>query len=208
MLKLLFRGVALPVRGTGTISFYANGASYPRRGTGQIPRKLNATILAAGGISFVQARVKVRHRHSHLDSETPWALRAAPALIVSVSLVCGAGNSGYPVGGITHEVVVQSHAHMCEEARHLDAGVASVPDDAVKVYFWALRVRAAATEERNRMASVPRVPVISDDRSLILRGRWQNCGLGFLLRQHVLPEYVPELFFGEGGKRLRETIER
>lgn len=66
----------------GTISFYMNGASYPRRGTGQIPRKLNATVLAAGGISFVQARVrevvieKGRAVGVRMDDEEGTVLRA------------------------------------------------------------------------------------------------------------------------------------
>ena len=46
------------MRGTGTISFYSNGATYPQRGTGQIPRKLNATILAAVGVGIAMANAR------------------------------------------------------------------------------------------------------------------------------------------------------
>ena len=41
----------------GVMSHYINGAVYPDGGSGAIPRKLNNVIRAAGGRSFVQARV-------------------------------------------------------------------------------------------------------------------------------------------------------
>ena len=42
----------------GVIAHYINGSTYPVGGSGQIPRKMNAVVRAAGGCSFVQARVE------------------------------------------------------------------------------------------------------------------------------------------------------
>ena len=42
----------------GVMAHYANGSCYPVGGSGAIPRKLNATVIAGGGRSFVQARVE------------------------------------------------------------------------------------------------------------------------------------------------------
>ena len=41
----------------GVMLHYAEGSTYPKGGSGAIPRKLNNVILAAGGKSFVHARV-------------------------------------------------------------------------------------------------------------------------------------------------------
>jgi len=41
----------------GVIAHYINGARYPIGGSGAIPRKMNAVIRAAGGVSFTQAYV-------------------------------------------------------------------------------------------------------------------------------------------------------
>ena len=41
----------------GVMSHYSDGACYPVGGSGQIPRKLNAVVIAGGGRSFTQASV-------------------------------------------------------------------------------------------------------------------------------------------------------
>ena len=41
----------------GVMSHYALGSKYPIGGSGAIPRKMNAVVLAAGGRSFVDAPV-------------------------------------------------------------------------------------------------------------------------------------------------------
>ncbi len=41
----------------GVMSHYIDGSCYPVGGSGAVPRKLNSVVLAAGGRSFVQARV-------------------------------------------------------------------------------------------------------------------------------------------------------
>lgn len=42
----------------GVMAHYCEGSVYPVGGSGAIPRKLNSVVLAAGGRSFVQARVQ------------------------------------------------------------------------------------------------------------------------------------------------------
>jgi len=42
----------------GVIAHYITGAKYPRGGSGAIPRKMNAVVRAAGGVSFTQAYAK------------------------------------------------------------------------------------------------------------------------------------------------------
>lgn len=47
----------------GVMSHYSDGAVYPVGGSGAIPRKLNAVVLAAGGRSFTQATVEALAMH-------------------------------------------------------------------------------------------------------------------------------------------------
>ena len=65
---------------------------------------------------------------------------------------------------------------------------------------------AAASAARERPASTRATPAAT--ASAAPSPCWQALHLGsYITRQLVLPEHVPELFVGEGGTRLRETIE-
>ena len=50
--------------------------------------------------------------------------------------------------------------------------------------------------------------VAPDDESRLVMSLYANFGSSGSSRHHALPEFDPVSTFGEGGARLRETIER